>query len=100
MSDKNYILCAVYTSKKADETYIFVDQGEGMTRVPEALLARFPEPKLVTQFKLSEDRKLARANAQEVLASIAEKGFYLQMPPPKDAHLQALADRNDLLPRQ
>lgn len=99
-SEKDFILCAVYTSKKSDETYIFVDQKEGMAPVPEELLARFPEPRLVTTFKLSPDRKLARAEAPKVLASIREQGFYLQMPPPKDAHLQTIGDRNDLLPRQ
>jgi uncharacterized protein YcgL (UPF0745 family) len=30
---------------------------------------------------LDSQRKLARADTAEVLADIAEKGFYLQMPP-------------------
>ena len=30
---------------------------------------------------LDPERKLARADVGEVLASIAEQGFYLQMPP-------------------
>jgi len=38
---------------------------------------------------LTKDKKLARADAQQVLDSIAEKGFYLQMPP-ADAALDSI----------
>lgn len=99
MNGQVLILCAVYKTRSLEETYIFVDHQEGMDRVPEALKARFPEPQLVTRFKLTEDRQLARADASVVMASIKDQGYYLQMPPPKDAHLSAVAERNEKLPR-
>jgi len=35
----------------------------------------------VMDLELTPDRKLARVNAKDVMASLEEKGFYLQMPP-------------------
>ncbi|MEP1595585.1 MAG: YcgL domain-containing protein, partial [Halieaceae bacterium] len=46
-----------------------------------SLLAQFGEPESVMTLLLTADRKLARASAAEVLTSIEEKGFFLQMPP-------------------
>lgn len=100
MNQEILILCAVYKTSSADEMYLFVDGREGMERVPAELKAKFSAPQLVTQFKLTPDRKLARADAARVIADIQTQGYYLQMPPPKDAHLAIVADRNDKLPRQ
>ena len=35
----------------------------------------------VMELDLSGDRKLARANVEDVIASLDERGFYIQMPP-------------------
>ena len=35
----------------------------------------------VMELELSTDRKLARANVEDVIASLKERGFYIQMPP-------------------
>lgn len=77
-------LCQVYRSKRHDGMYLFVDKQEGLTRVPDTLLAEFgvPEPSIV--FLLTPERSMARVDAATVLADIEAKGFYLQMPPPKD----------------
>ena len=39
------------------------------------------EPESVMTIALTPERKLARADVNEVLAAIEEQGFYLQMPP-------------------
>jgi uncharacterized protein YcgL (UPF0745 family) len=44
-------------------------------------MTQFGEPEAVMILVLDPQRKLARADTAEVLADIAEKGFYLQMPP-------------------
>jgi uncharacterized protein YcgL (UPF0745 family) len=36
---------------------------------------------------LTEGKKLGRADAKKVLSEIAEKGFYLQMPPVKEDYM-------------
>jgi uncharacterized protein len=72
----------VYRSTRQLEMYLYVDAGEDLDRVPEALLQRFGRPVQAMELLLTTDRRLARADASVVLASIAETGFYLQMPPP------------------
>lgn len=92
-------LCAVFKSEALEETYLFVDQKDGLERVPEELISRFPSPVLVTQFELFPERKLARADAKKVIASLEEVGYYLQMPPSKDEQLVAVSSKNELLSR-
>lgn len=75
------VVCQVYKSPRKEEMYLYVDKSCGLEGVPEALMARFGEPEAVMTILLDPGRKLARANTAEVLASIADQGFYLQMPP-------------------
>jgi hypothetical protein len=63
--------------------YLYVDAETDLSRVPEALLERFGTPVAALSLTLWADRPLARADAARVLESIAEEGFYLQMPPPE-----------------
>jgi len=97
MLDK--IMCSVYRGRKDDETYLFVNRDTGLDPVPDELLEKFVEPKLVIEFELNESRTLARADAKAVLQGIQEKGFYLQLPPPKNPELQTIDALNELLPR-
>jgi len=75
-------LVRVYRSSKRQEMYLYVDFGEDLSRVPQPLLERFGKPVPVLSLKLSADRKLARAEAETVLAQIESNGYYLQLPPP------------------
>lgn len=101
MSQK--LLCEVYKSLGEEEMYLFVSREDKLSRVPEALLGRFRDPKLVTTLALTPERKLARADAADVIASVLEKGYYLQMPPGRDrlvdAPMDDIAGRNEKLPR-
>jgi uncharacterized protein YcgL (UPF0745 family) len=76
-----YLLCKVYRSNRKEGMYLFVESKEDLARVPPELLQVFGKPEFSMQFLLGSQRKLARADAQRVAADIAEKGFYLQMPP-------------------
>lgn len=80
LTDKG-ILCTVYRSSREAELYVYVKRDEALTRVPPDLLGKLGVTSEVMTIKLTPDRKLARANASDVLAAIAEKGFYLQLPP-------------------
>ena len=75
------LLCQVFRSTRKEEMYLYVDKARGLEDVPEPLLKRFGEPEPVMVLPLSAERKLARADAAEVLREIEENGFYLQMPP-------------------
>ncbi|HEY0960811.1 MAG TPA: YcgL domain-containing protein [Pseudomonadales bacterium] len=75
------LICTIYKGPREPEMYLYVDRIEGLARVPEELLARFGTLSEVMTIKLTPTRKLSRANAGQVLAAIAEKGYYLQLPP-------------------
>ena len=75
------LLTQIFRSPRREGMYLYVDKAVGLRDIPDPLLARFGEPEAVMTLLLSPDRKLARADAAEVLAAIAERGFYLQMPP-------------------
>lgn len=74
-------VCQVYRSQRHDGMYLFVDKQEGLTRVPESLLAHFgaPEPSFV--FLLTPERSLERVPAERLLEALNKEGYYLQMPP-------------------
>jgi len=80
-------LCTVYKSTKKDETYLYTDRLEGLKRVPKELLEIFGTPKEVMALLLTEDKVLGRADAKAVLEDIENKGFFLQMPPPREDYL-------------
>ena len=75
------LLCQVFKSPRKPEMYLYVEKARGLVDVPEVLMTQFGEPQAVMTLVLDSQRKLARADTAEVLADIAEKGFYLQMPP-------------------
>ena len=61
--------------------YLYVDLAEDLVRVPEALLEKFGPPKPALTLKLTRERRLAKADAAEVLEALDRQGFYLQLPP-------------------
>ena len=75
------MLCRIYKSPRRQEMYLYVDMLRDLADVPESLLAQFGMPEPVMSLTLTPERKLARASAPEVMASIRDKGYYLQMPP-------------------
>ena len=79
------IICEVFRSPRREGMYLFVAREEGLARVPEPLLQAFGSPESALVLQLHTGRRLARADAGEVLAAIGEQGFYLQMPPTPDA---------------
>ena len=90
-------LVAVYRSPRKEDMYLFVDRREGLARMPDALRRLFGEPEHAMDLLLTPTRKLARADAAEVLRCIAEQGFYLQMPPLPDDETHAIILANDKL---
>ena len=75
------LLCQVYGSSRKEQMYLYVEKARGLADVPADLMSRFGEPREVMILLLDPQRKLARVDTAAVLASIADKGFYLQLPP-------------------
>ena len=73
--------CQIYRSKKKDETYLFLAANQSFEELPEDLRVMFGEPVFVIALKLASKSKLARVEAQSVLKSLRERGYFLQLPP-------------------
>ncbi len=76
--------CYVYRSKHKQGLYLYLKEKDNFSDVPESLLTLLGETTFSFEFDLSENRKLVRAEALEVIRNLKENGFFLQMPPAKD----------------
>ena len=92
------LLCDIYKGNKKEGMYFYVDKKDGLSRIPDVLLKRFGHPVLVTTMLITPVKKLARADAEQVLGDIKRQGFYLQMPPTYEA-LDSAFEENSKLPR-
>ena len=73
--------CFIYKSLKKAELYLYVNKKDDFSELPAALLQSVGKLEFVMALELTPERKLARENSEKVLASLQEKGFFLQMPP-------------------
>ncbi|WP_035341653.1 MULTISPECIES: YcgL domain-containing protein [unclassified Dickeya] len=82
--------CVIYRSSKRDQTYLYVEKKDDFSRVPTALMESFGQPHLVMILPLDGRKTLASADINKVKQSLAEQGFYLQLPPPPENLLEEL----------
>jgi uncharacterized protein YcgL (UPF0745 family) len=93
------LLCKIYRSSRHEGMYLYVDAQDGLERVPENLMQRFGAPVEAMTLILTPQKKLARADASEVINLIADAGYYLQLPPSAVSNMHGITIRNDKLPR-
>ncbi len=72
--------CYVYRSSKKADTYLYLLQKDEFAHLPAGLLSVFGKPEFALEFELTLDRKLAAADAKQVMSNLATQGYYLQMP--------------------
>lgn len=75
------MVCEVYRCSCKQGVYLFIDQQTAVVDLPPALQASLGSTELAMTLLLTPDKKLARADAQQVMEAIKDQGFYLQMPP-------------------
>lgn len=75
------MLVKVLAGKRKADTYLYVASDNDLTELPDTLLTLLGELREVLNVDLTEERQLVRCSGAEVLASIADVGYYLQMPP-------------------
>jgi len=75
--------CFIYKSLKKDYLYLYINNKDDFSRVPEALFNSFGNMEFVMGLDLTPERKLAQEDAGKIIASLKEKGFFVQMPPVK-----------------
>ena len=95
------MLCTVYKSAKKQQTYLFIKKRDDFSELPEALMATFGKPIMVTVLNLATKTKLAYADIDKVKQQLVKQGYYLQLPPPQEdllkthkAQMQAKAAAN------
>ena len=79
----------IFKGNKKEEMYLYVDQKEGLRQVPEDLLSTFGQTESVMILPLTQNKKLARVEAADILEAIEEQGYFLQMPPLPEALAEA-----------
>ncbi len=75
--------CFIYKSLKKEDLYLYIDKKDDFSKVPEILFNSLGKMAFVMDLELTPERKLAREDAGKVIASLKEKGFFVQMPPTK-----------------
>jgi uncharacterized protein YcgL (UPF0745 family) len=93
------LLCKIYRSSRHEGMYLYVDAQGGLECVPDDLMRRFGAPVEAMRLMLTPQKKLARADASEVISLIADAGYYLQLPPSAVSNMHGITIRNDKLPR-
>lgn len=77
--------CVVFRCSRKEEMYLYLPFQEDETKIlgdlSEDLLKLTGELVKVIDLELTSDRKLARVDVDDVMASLEEKSYYLQMPP-------------------
>ncbi len=71
----------IYKSLKKDELYLYVLEKDDFSQIPEPLLNSFGKIEFVMELEITPERKLAREDTEKVIASLQDKGFFVQMPP-------------------
>jgi len=73
--------CFIYKSLKKDELYLYLQNKDDFSNVPETLLKSFGRLEFVMELAISPEKKLAREDVVKVITSLQEKSFFVQMPP-------------------
>lgn len=81
------MLCAIYSSSKRDQTYLYVEKKDDFSRIPEVLMKSFGTPQFAMMLSLDTRKKLASADIEKVKEALKQEGFYLQLPPPIESLL-------------
>ncbi|WP_409523022.1 YcgL domain-containing protein [Nitrincola sp. MINF-07-Sa-05] len=81
------LICSIYKSSRKDEMYLYVDKNDKLTRVPDPLMDMFGKAVHLMDMPLTGKRQLARVELDKVVEGVREKGYYLQMPPPREDYM-------------
>ena len=82
------IKCDVYRSSNKPDTYLYLDADILPEDIPDTLKQLLGELTAFLNLSLTRQSKLAQADIAEVLQSLSDQGYYLQMPPGEKAQQQ------------
>ncbi len=83
--------CRVFRCARQEEMYLYLRADLEPDELPPTLSKQLGVLSEVLSLELTEERKLARADAALVIAQLRSQGYYLQLPPGGllNAHLYA-----------
>ena len=73
--------CFIYKSLKKEGLYLYLSQKDDFSVLSNELLNSFGQLTLIMELQLTTERKLAQEDTIKVIASLKNKGFFIQMPP-------------------
>lgn len=76
-----FLQCTVYKSLKQLDYFIYLRTEDEFSQIPDGLRQLLGNLEKVLDLELHAGRKLAQADAVEVMTQIRQRGYYLQMPP-------------------
>ena len=71
----------IYKGNRKANTYLFIENDNDFSRIPEVLLQLMGELQFVVSVNLANRKHLAQADIKEVRQKLSEQGYYIQMPP-------------------
>lgn len=71
----------VYQSQKKPGTYLYLGARDGFDQIPDTVQRPLLPWQPALEFELTDDRKLARLDADVLKRNLLEHGYYLQFPP-------------------
>ncbi|MGZ8095366.1 MAG: YcgL domain-containing protein [Methylosarcina sp.] len=72
--------CYIYKSSKKQNLYLYIRNKDDFSSVPEALFNSLGKLELIIELELTPERKLAKEDSVKVIASLNQKGYFLQLP--------------------
>jgi uncharacterized protein YcgL (UPF0745 family) len=73
------MLCHIYRSNQKFDTYLYLVEKDDFSIIPADLLRVFGPPEFSFSFDLTQERKLTREDATEVLENLENQGYHLQL---------------------
>ena len=73
------MLCHIYRSNRKIDTYLYLLEKDDFSIIPDELLRVFGPPEFSFSFDLTENRKLAKEDTDEVLDNLDKQGYHLQL---------------------
>ena len=73
------MLCHIYRSNLKLDTYLYLTTKDDFSVIPQELLRVFGPPEFSFSFDLTEGRKLAKENTEEVIENLETRGYHLQL---------------------
>ena len=73
------MLCHIYRSSRKLDTYLYLIDKDDFSVIPQELMRVFGPPEFSFSFDLTEERRLAKEDASEVIENLESQGYHLQL---------------------